>query len=177
MTLNQPELSPCSHQVFQNNNGFPLAPTPTPQGRQCLERNSIHQDIGKNLARPCPVRICPCSSTVKAPNHSYLSASRWQCFHKKGCVPSLALSGKKHYFYGRTPPISMASGAAYPSRGSPRARGRYTSLSCQGGHSMQGWGGGHRPSRGTPCLLRPQNNRWPSYKTSLILPAIVFLFC
>lgn len=79
------QSSPCGHQVSPRIQQtiplllfFPQPRLPPPQGRQRLERNSIHQDTGKSLARPCPVRICPHSSTFKASNHTYLRASRWQ---------------------------------------------------------------------------------------------------
>lgn len=36
-----------------------------------LERNSIHQDLGKErLARPCPIRICPHASASKASSYT-----------------------------------------------------------------------------------------------------------
>lgn len=72
LTIWPPGDSPSRSTIHRN--CFPVVhpALPPAQGKTSPRGKSIHQDIGKRLARPCPVRICPCSSTSKASNHTYL---------------------------------------------------------------------------------------------------------
>lgn len=167
------QSSPCGHQLT-----VLLSPlfietvcllSPPQPRRQCLERNSIPQDIGKRLTRPCPVRICPGSSNIKTTNHTYRRVIRW-----KGSSPQPPawLYHKREALLWREHTTTNSHGVWYciPITWLPQSKGE-----VQPGMEGEGVGGIGLPE-GLPVPMSLETIAGPPISTVRSSPATIFCF-